>query len=85
MIGLTGVATAPANLAIQPSALAKEPYRVTVAVPELAKSGQCDVGRTGRVTFGSEPSPWPSCIETLSPGILVAGAAWVSAAMAAPR
>jgi len=52
IMGLTGVATAAANLAIQPSALAKEPYRVTVAIPELAKPGQCDVGRTGRVTFG---------------------------------
>ena len=36
IIGLTGVATAPANLAIQPAALAKEPYRVTVAVPDWA-------------------------------------------------
>ena len=52
VIGLTGVATAPANLAIQPAALAKEPYRVTVAFPELVTPGQCDVGRTGRVTFG---------------------------------
>jgi multidrug resistance efflux pump len=51
IIGLTGVATAPANLAIQPAALAKEPYRVTVALPGLAKAGQCDIGRTGRVTF----------------------------------
>jgi multidrug resistance efflux pump len=51
IIGLTGVATAPANLAIQPSALAKEPYRVTVSLPGLVASGQCDVGRTGRVTF----------------------------------
>ncbi len=53
VISLTGVATAPANLAIQPAALAKEPYRVTVALPELAKAGRCNVGRTGRVTFGS--------------------------------
>jgi multidrug resistance efflux pump len=51
IIGLTGVATAPANLAIQPAALAKEPYRVTVAMPDLARAGQCDIGRTGRVTF----------------------------------
>jgi multidrug resistance efflux pump len=51
VIGLTGIATAPANLAIQPAALSKEPYRVTVALPEFAASGQCDVGRTGRVTF----------------------------------
>ncbi|MFN3744331.1 MAG: HlyD family secretion protein [Hyphomicrobiaceae bacterium] len=52
IISLTGVATAPANLAIQPAALAKEPYRVTVALPALATSGRCSVGRTGRVTFG---------------------------------
>jgi multidrug resistance efflux pump len=51
IIGLTGVATAPANLAIQPAALAKEPYRVTVALPDMARAGSCDVGRTGRVTF----------------------------------
>ncbi len=53
VISLTGVATAPANLAIQPAALAKEPYRVTVALPELAKAGRCNVGRTGRVTFSN--------------------------------
>jgi multidrug resistance efflux pump len=53
IIGLTGVATAPANLAIRPAALSKEPYRVTVALPGLATAtaGQCDIGRTGRVTF----------------------------------
>jgi multidrug resistance efflux pump len=51
IIGLTGVAAAPANLAIQPAALAKEPYRVTVLLPDMARGGQCDVGRTGRVTF----------------------------------
>jgi hypothetical protein len=51
IIGVTGVGAAPANFAIQPAALAKEPYRVTVALPNLATSGQCDVGRTGRVTF----------------------------------
>jgi multidrug resistance efflux pump len=53
IVSLTGVATAPANLAIQPAALAKEPYRVTVSLPALATSGRCSVGRTGRVTFGS--------------------------------
>lgn len=51
IIGLTGVAAAPANLAIRPAALAKESYRVTVAMPDLARAGQCDIGRTGRVTF----------------------------------
>jgi multidrug resistance efflux pump len=52
IVGLTGVASAPANLAIQPSALAKEPYRVTVKLAESGEVGQCKVGRTGRVTFG---------------------------------
>jgi multidrug resistance efflux pump len=51
--GLTGVAAAPANLAIQPASLAKEPYRVTVALPDLAKPGECRIGRTGRVTFSN--------------------------------
>jgi multidrug resistance efflux pump len=51
IIGLTGVAAAPANLAIKPSALAKEPYRVTVTLPALATPGQCEIGRTGSVTF----------------------------------
>lgn len=52
IVSLTGVATAPANLAIQPAALAKEPYRVTVALPAMPTNGRCSVGRTGRVTFG---------------------------------
>ena len=53
IVSLTGVASAPANFAIQPSALAKEPYRVTVALPDLAaEDSTCRVGRTGRVTFG---------------------------------
>ena len=52
VVSLTGVATAPANLAIQPGALAKEPYRVTVTLNDAAAASQCKVGRTGRVTFG---------------------------------
>jgi len=52
IVGLTGVASAPANLTIQPSALAKEPYRVTVKLADSGEVGQCKVGRTGRVTFG---------------------------------
>jgi hypothetical protein len=45
-----GAAGAPANLAINPDALSKEPYRVTVA-PRDAASHACTVGRTGRVVF----------------------------------
>jgi multidrug resistance efflux pump len=51
IVGLTGVASAPANLAIQPSALAKQPFRVTVKLSDFAETSQCKVGRTGRVTF----------------------------------
>jgi multidrug resistance efflux pump len=52
IVGLTGVASAPANLAIQPSALSKEPYRVTVRLVDNDPTEGCKVGRTGRVTFG---------------------------------
>jgi len=54
IVHLTGVAAAPANLAIAPSALTREAYRVTVAVPKLMQPGRCDLGRTGRVIFGSD-------------------------------
>jgi len=50
VIGLSAVATAPANLAIQPAALARERFRVTVALPSLT-ADHCAPGRTGRVTF----------------------------------
>jgi multidrug resistance efflux pump len=51
VVNLTGNAGAPANFAILPGSLIKETYHVTVAVPEIADSGECGVGRTGRVTF----------------------------------
>ncbi len=53
---LTGLAAAPANLAIIPSALDREAYRVTVRVPELASGESCAVGRTGRVIFDKAPA-----------------------------
>ena len=52
VMGLSGQAGTPANLAIVPAVLVKEPYRVTVAVPNLAAQQACGVGRTGRVVFG---------------------------------
>lgn len=55
VIALTGQAGTPANLAIEPATLSKEPYRVTVAVPDLDMQQACGVGRTGRVVFG-EPA-----------------------------
>jgi len=48
---LTGLGDAPANLAINPTALSREGYRVTVHVPKLAAEQDCAVGRTGRVIF----------------------------------
>ncbi|MDF0520971.1 HlyD family efflux transporter periplasmic adaptor subunit [Bradyrhizobium yuanmingense] len=55
VVNLTGAAGAPANLAINPDALSKEPYRVTVALADAATHG-CTVGRTGRVVFGRRES-----------------------------
>lgn len=51
VVNLTGLSGAPANFAIQPHALLKESYHVTVAAPKLAENGGCIVGRTGRVLF----------------------------------
>ncbi len=50
VVQLSGVAAAPANLAIEPASLRKEPYRVAVSIPSA--DGACAVGRTGRVVFG---------------------------------
>jgi multidrug resistance efflux pump len=51
VVSLTGASTTPANFAIQPAALARGAYHVTVSVPGLAGGRDCDVGRTGRVIF----------------------------------
>jgi multidrug resistance efflux pump len=50
IIRTSGVASPPDNLAIQSTGPSSAAYRVTVSVPELA-SGQCGVGRTGKVVF----------------------------------
>ena len=51
VIGLTGAAAAPANFAIQPSALSRGAFHVTVDIPGIAGQDGCAVGRTGRVIF----------------------------------
>jgi multidrug resistance efflux pump len=48
---LTGLAAAGSNFAIEQTALTREPYHVTIAVPGLAERAECSVGRTGQVTF----------------------------------
>jgi multidrug resistance efflux pump len=50
VIRTSGVASPPDNLAIQSTVPSSAAYKITVSVPELA-SGQCDVGRTGKVVF----------------------------------
>jgi multidrug resistance efflux pump len=51
IIHLTGLAAPAENLAIEPSALARDAYRVSIAVPGV-KDG-CAIGRSGRVVFAS--------------------------------
>lgn len=51
VVGLTGLAAAGSNLAIEQTALTREPYHVTIAVPGLAERRECNVGRTGQVIF----------------------------------
>jgi multidrug resistance efflux pump len=53
VVGLHGLAAVPANWAIESTALAREPYHVTVDVPNLASGPDCHVGRTGKVTFNT--------------------------------
>jgi len=72
--GLTGLTVAGSNYAINQSALTREPYHVTIAVPELAARQDCNVGRTGKVTFdtvsGSGPgltSAARNVLQTLKP------------------
>jgi len=62
VVGLSGMADASSNFAIVPTALTKQPFRVTVAVPRLAAETDCAIGRTGRVTFpgtSAEGAPGP--------------------------
>jgi multidrug resistance efflux pump len=71
IVNLTGLAGAPSNFAIEPSALAREPYRVTVAVPGLANGGNCTVGRTGRVVFEqNDSSSWFSQLTSLGLSVI---------------
>jgi len=50
IIRMSGAASPPDNLAIQPTGVSSGTYRIAVSVPDLA-STQCGVGRTGRVVF----------------------------------
>lgn len=53
---VTGLAAAGSNFAIEQAAMTREPYHVTIAVPGLAARPECNVGRTGQVTFDTSMS-----------------------------
>jgi multidrug efflux pump subunit AcrA (membrane-fusion protein) len=52
IVRMSGIASPPDNLAIQPSGTTQGGYRIAVSVPALA-SAQCGIGRTGTVVFNS--------------------------------
>jgi biotin carboxyl carrier protein len=64
VVGLTGLATAGSNLAIEQTALTREPYHVTIAVPGLAARSECNVGRTGQVVFDTSTAAAPETVKT---------------------
>ena len=64
VVGLTGLAAAGSNFAIEQTALTREPYHVTIAVPGLAERRECNVGRTGQVTFDSSTAAAPETVKT---------------------
>jgi multidrug resistance efflux pump len=66
VVSLTGASTTPANFAIEPSAMARGAYHVTVSVPGLIGGQNCDVGRTGRVVFDGAQA---SLIDALRPAL----------------
>jgi multidrug resistance efflux pump len=53
IVGLNGLAAMESNTAIQQSALSREPYHVTLKFPELSKTFDCRVGRSGLVKFAA--------------------------------
>jgi multidrug resistance efflux pump len=67
VVRMSGIASPPDNLAIQPSGISHGGYRVAVSVPELA-SAQCGVGRTGTVVFNSSGTgeTWRSIRDAIS-------------------
>jgi len=55
IISLTGVSAAPANFAIQPSVMAKEPYRVTVKLTALDQHTSARSGGLAASRLANEP------------------------------
>jgi hypothetical protein len=51
------LASVPANLAINQGILSREPYHATIEVSALATGENCQIGRTGIVTFDTSTRP----------------------------
>jgi multidrug resistance efflux pump len=64
VVGLTGLAAAGSNFAIEQTALTREPYHVTIAMPGLAERRECNVGRTGQVTFDTSTAAASKSVKT---------------------
>ncbi|MDA8869846.1 HlyD family efflux transporter periplasmic adaptor subunit [Rhizobiaceae bacterium] len=54
VVRLSGLASAPSNLAISPSEMLRAPFRASVQIPNLTNAPNCDIGRTGRITFKNQ-------------------------------
>jgi hypothetical protein len=54
IVGLSGLAGGPTNNAIHFGALSREPYHVTVKIPGLAREANCEISRSGLVTFDTK-------------------------------
>ena len=78
VVNLTGAAGAAANLAISPDALSKEPYRVTVSMPQPRLRRQRLQGRADRPGDLRKPARRAAMIDALSPGLIAFGL-WLAA------
>jgi multidrug resistance efflux pump len=67
IVGLTGLAAGASNNAIQQGMLSREPYHVTLKFPGLAGSSNCQISRSGLVTFDTT-SPVEASTAKISDG-----------------
>jgi hypothetical protein len=68
IVRMSGSASPPDNLAIQPTALSSGGYRIAVSVPDLT-STQCGVGRTGTVVFNASSASSSGILQSLREAI----------------
>jgi multidrug resistance efflux pump len=80
--GLTGLAPAGSNFAIEQVNLRQEPHHVTVSVPALQNQKSCNIGRTGNVTFLNSAAEAPKLLTPASRGMETVGFAHGAASVA---